>query len=211
MKDVDWNNSHRTQWSRSSRHPSYEGCGLKCPNILRSDAPYQSSFVWRMWIEIEKIKVIVTVISVILRMKDVDWNTRGFASPAGTFVILRMKDVDWNPGGLFWISITMSHPSYEGCGLKSKYLTMLLHYIVSSFVWRMWIEITPSSGTIHTAPVILRMKDVDWNFKSIIQIVTCLCHPSYEGCGLKYRGSLHHLIFRCHPSYEGCGLKLDKI
>ena len=123
------------------RHPSYEGCGLKFTWYIITSKTRKSSFVWRMWIEILG-SVIVTPCwpsSFVWRMwieiyySDVTMtkeNASSFVwrmwieisetsnSIYKVLVILRMKDVDWNLDRFRMVWMDMSHPSYEGCGLK---------------------------------------------------------------------------------------------
>ena len=120
VKDVDWNKCRHDSSDGASRHPSCEGCGLKCIRRHIRWRRTESSFVWRMWIEIitHAITHIVGLSSfvwrmwiemavslsnsnsakVILRVKDVDWNAKGKVASPPKKVILRVKDVDWNSG-----------------------------------------------------------------------------------------------------------------
>ena len=163
MKDVDWNTATLTDLWADTRHPSYEGCGLKRIACPAQPQDCGSSFVWRMWIETSATSAIGLAVTVILRMKDVDWNLirlmhcirrTGHPSYEGcglkhymrltdhnVAVILRMKDVDWNIKCVVKHLFEKSHPSYEGCGLK--------------YLW---------------------FDDAGQAFS----------HPSYEGCGLKF-------------------------
>ena len=81
---------------KSTRHPSYEGCGLKSSFWYQTTQKEASSFVWRMWIEINI----------------------SYTPPIYSLVILRMKDVDWNCDDWCCRFGDFGHPSYEGCGLK---------------------------------------------------------------------------------------------
>ena len=251
VKDVDWNTLSMRSLISSSRHPSCEGCGLKyqaphgIPPQLRHPScegcglKYlgtgclwwcpASSFVWRMWIEIQISAVLCLLQYVILRVKDVDWNVGSSSHFTANAVILRVKDVDWNYP--HW-SIAWSHgrhPSCEGCGLKCDIVELFKLYnghpscegcglkfilpqmlklclrssfvwrmwieiswalygrllISSSFVWRMWIEISQALWCTLRSWVILRVKDVDWNNHKYFSSNPLQGHPSCEGCGLK--------------------------
>ena len=55
-------------------HSSYEECGLKSIEGLTEAANETSLFVRRMWIEILSFSSLMSIASVTLRTKNVDWN-----------------------------------------------------------------------------------------------------------------------------------------
>ena len=184
MKDVDWNSAALLIHLNLGSHPSYEGCGLKSRRVRTVRSPTESSFVWRMWIEIlrytvkgrrikssfvwrmwieiSSVRRLYPHMRVILRMKDVDWNRIGDIRPS-----LLHGHPSYEGCGLkclrpYLHTAFAGHPSYEGCGLKFGKTWMCCGCHVSSFVWRMWIEM------------------IYWNAERKNR-----SHPSYEGCGLK--------------------------
>ena len=83
--------------TRLPRHPSWEGCGLKCNASLQSSPLRLSPLLGGVWIEIE-------------------WNltlSEGIGSPLLGGVWIEIKSLSGTPAG------QTSHPSWEGCGLKS--------------------------------------------------------------------------------------------
>ena len=165
MKDVDWNYWRNAELVFLECHPSYEGCGLKSADDAHRGKRFMSSFVWRMWIEISLRRFIKWHIAVILRMKDVDWNTAKAQAPRKS----QWSSFVWR----MWIEMALYRPYYRPWW--------------SSFVWRMWIEIALFFDIFKVWEVILRMKDVDWNSSSSHFFIISKRHPSYEGCGLKSR------------------------
>ena len=140
-------------------------------------------------------------------MKDVDWNTLITSAPNS-----EGSHPSYEGCGLKWVDIKQmslfgGHPSYEGCGLKSDLTAVRNVSALSSFVWRMWIEIDIFLHAHTAVAVILRMKDVDWNIGYIFKVIKPYRHPSYEGCGLKFLRAARTFQVLRHPSYEGCGLK----
>ena len=145
----------------------------------------RSSFVWRMWIEIHSALWTYKKQQVILRVKDVDWNTYRWCRIGTAHSHPSCEGCGLKSVAKDMLDLGPSHPSCEGCGLKfqKNYKAELLK--LSSFVWRMWIEIRVGGGTPISRVVILRVKDVDWNGTVVLLALADICHPSCEGCGLK--------------------------
>ena len=79
------------------------------------------------------------------------------------------------------------HPSYEGCGLKLD--RVYVRSVAAEVILRMkdvdWND--KKLPEIESYTVILRMKDVDWNDLAVSHSSGMRSHPSYEGCGLKFK------------------------
>ena len=124
MKDVDWNCLSLSDEVREKV-------------ILRvKDVDWNCFYVYHFIISL-----------VILRVKDVDWNISFHSLQRYDTVILRVKDVDWNIQRIWFAAVITRHPSCEGCGLKSVLVAALRFPVLSSFVWRMWIEIIRETKT----------------------------------------------------------------